>query len=169
MNAPERNYEIYDKEFMAIVRALEDWHHYLEGLPEFTVISDHKNLEYWTKAHNLTRRQARWSLWLSRFNLQITHRPRKFMGKSDALTWSASTEVSDANDNRDQIVLVPQQLHQITSTVIASPNPVKERIRECSEKEAEVVSALEKMKRTGPRKLTNGAAEWKESDGLVYY
>lgn len=54
MNAPERNYEIYNKEFMAIVHALEDWRHYLEGLPEFTVISDHKNLEYWTKAHNLT-------------------------------------------------------------------------------------------------------------------
>lgn len=46
MNAPEQNYEIYDKEFMTIIRALEDWHHYLEGLPEFTVISDHKNLEY---------------------------------------------------------------------------------------------------------------------------
>lgn len=54
MNAPECNYEIYDKEFMAIVQALEDWRHYLEGLPEFMVISDHKNLEYWTKAHNLT-------------------------------------------------------------------------------------------------------------------
>lgn len=44
MNTPERNYEIYDKEFMAIVRALEDWHYYLEGLPKFIVISNHKNL-----------------------------------------------------------------------------------------------------------------------------
>lgn len=75
----------------------------------------------------------------------------------------------DANDNRDQIVLVPQQLHQIASTVIAGPNPVEERIRESSEKEAEVVSALEKMKHMGPRKLANGVAEWEESDGLVYY
>lgn len=72
------------------------------------------------------------------------------MGKSDALTQSASTEVSDADNNRDQIVLVPQQLHQIASTVIAGPNPVEERIREYSKKEAEVVSALERMKRTGP-------------------
>lgn len=56
MNAPERNYKIYDKEFMAIVRVLKDWQHYLEGLSEFTVILDHKNLEYWTKVHNLTRR-----------------------------------------------------------------------------------------------------------------
>lgn len=64
---------------------------------------------------------------------------------------------------------MPRQLHQIASTVIASPNPVEERIRECSEKEAEVVFALERMKRTGPRKLANGAAEWEESDELVYY
>lgn len=55
MNAPKRNYEIYDKEFIAIVRALEDWRYYFEGLPKFMVISNHKNLEYWTKAHNLTR------------------------------------------------------------------------------------------------------------------
>lgn len=68
------------------------------------------------------------------------------MGKSDTLTRSASTEVSDANDNRDQIALVPRQLHQITSTVIAGPNRVEERIREYSEKEAKVVSTLEKMK-----------------------
>lgn len=85
MNALEHNYEIYDKEFMAIVRALEDWCYYLEGLPEFTVISDYKNLEYWTKAHNLTWRQAYWSLWLLRFNLQITYHPDKSMGKSDTL------------------------------------------------------------------------------------
>lgn len=25
------------------------------------------------------------------------------------------------------------------------------------------------MKRMGPRKLTNGAAEWEESDKLIYY
>lgn len=81
------------------------------------------------------------------------------MGKSDALTRSASTEVSDTDDNRDQIVLIPRQLHQIASIVIAGPNPVEEQIRECSEKEAEVISALERMKRTGPRKLANEAAE----------
>lgn len=91
------------------------------------------------------------------------------MEKSDALTWSASTKVSDTDNNRNQIVLVPQQLHQIASMVIAGLNPVEEWIRECSKKEAKVVSALEKMKRTGPQKLTNGAAEWEESDGLVYY
>lgn len=58
MNILERNYKIYDKEFIAIIWALEDWYYYLKGLPEFTVISDHKNLEYWTKVHDLTQQQA---------------------------------------------------------------------------------------------------------------
>ena len=30
----ERNYEIYDKEMLAIIRALTTWRHYLEGLPK---------------------------------------------------------------------------------------------------------------------------------------
>jgi len=52
----ERNYEIYDKEMLTIICALEDWHHYLEGLPQpFDIISDHQNLEYWWMAQNLTR------------------------------------------------------------------------------------------------------------------
>jgi hypothetical protein len=48
----EQNYEIYDKEMLAIILALEDWQHYLEGLPQtFDIISDHRNLEYCTKPH----------------------------------------------------------------------------------------------------------------------
>lgn len=51
---------------MAVIRALEAWRHYLEGLPnKFQILTDHKNLEYWRTAQNLTRRQARWSLFLS--------------------------------------------------------------------------------------------------------
>lgn len=81
------------------------------------------------------------------------------MGKSDALMYSASTEVSDTDDNHDQIVLVSWQLHHIMSTIITGPNPVKERICECSEKKAKVISTLKQMKKTGPCKLANGAAE----------
>ena len=74
MTETERNYEIYDRELMGIIRALEDWRHYLEGLPEkFIIYSDHKNLEYWKTARNLTRRQARWSLFLSRFDFTLHH------------------------------------------------------------------------------------------------
>lgn len=52
----ERNYEIYDREMLAIIRALEDWQHYLEGLPApFKIVTDHRNLEYWHTVQNLSR------------------------------------------------------------------------------------------------------------------
>jgi hypothetical protein len=46
-NPAERNYEIYDRELLAIVRALEQWRHYLEGTgKQVQVLMNHKNLTY---------------------------------------------------------------------------------------------------------------------------
>jgi len=59
----ERNYEIYDKEILAIIRCLEEWRHFLEGtVIKFEIWTDHKNLEYFMKAQKLNQRQARWAL-----------------------------------------------------------------------------------------------------------
>ena len=50
----ERNYEIYDQELLAIIRALEEWHHYIQGSPHTMVIlSNHKNLTYYHEARKL--------------------------------------------------------------------------------------------------------------------
>ena len=56
----ERNYKIHDKEMLAIVRCLEVWRHFLEGMVvKFEIWTDHKNLEYFMKAQKLNRQQAR--------------------------------------------------------------------------------------------------------------
>jgi hypothetical protein len=56
----ERNYNIYDKELLAIVHAFKAWLHYLKGSTHaIDVFSDHSNLTYFTMAQRLTRRQAR--------------------------------------------------------------------------------------------------------------
>lgn len=83
----QRNYNIYNKEMLTVVNALEAWHHLLEGAPhKIWIISDHQNLVYWTTARDLTRRQARWALYLSRFNFEIEHRPGASLGKPNALS-----------------------------------------------------------------------------------
>jgi len=83
----ECNYEIYDKELLAIVHAFEEWRPHLEGSRHpIQVLSDHKNLEYFMSTKLLNRRQARWSEFLSRFDFRITYRPGKAGGKPDALT-----------------------------------------------------------------------------------
>jgi hypothetical protein len=62
----ECNYEIYDKELLAIVRAFEEWCPHLASAPEsIKVLTDHKNLEYFMTTKLLNRRQARWSEFLS--------------------------------------------------------------------------------------------------------
>ena len=51
LNETERNYEIYNKEILAVVRRLENWRHLLKGAKyKFKVWTDHKNLEYFMKA-----------------------------------------------------------------------------------------------------------------------
>jgi RNase H-like domain found in reverse transcriptase/Reverse transcriptase (RNA-dependent DNA polymerase) len=65
LSSVERNYDIHDKELLAIIRALEEWRHYLEGAQhKITIWTDHKNLEYFKTAKKLNRRQARWSLYI---------------------------------------------------------------------------------------------------------
>ena len=55
----ERNYEIYDKEILAIIRGLESWRHLLEGAQsKFKIWTDYKNLEYLMKAQKLNQRQV---------------------------------------------------------------------------------------------------------------
>jgi len=56
----ERNYKIYNKEMLAVVRRLEAWRHFLEGvMVKFEIWIDYKNLEYFMKPQKLNQRQAR--------------------------------------------------------------------------------------------------------------
>ena len=83
----ELNYDIHDKEHLAIFEAFKCWWHYLEGSPTpVDVVTDHKNLKYFSTTKLLTRQQAHWSEYLSQFNLVIWFRPGKLSTKPDALT-----------------------------------------------------------------------------------
>jgi len=60
LNDTERNYEIHDKEMLAVIRCLEAWRHFLGGArTKFKIWMDHKNLEYFMTNQKLNRRQAR--------------------------------------------------------------------------------------------------------------
>jgi hypothetical protein len=108
----EQNYEIYDKELLVVIRALEEWWHFLEGLPEpFEIITDHANLKYWTTAQDLTCHQARWALWLSRFNFHLMHKPGKSNVLTDDLSHLPSSEVHDSDNNHGVTVLKPECHH----------------------------------------------------------
>jgi len=105
LSSVERNYEIHDKEMLAIIRALEEWRHFLEGVTHPVEIwTDHKNLEYFMTAKKLNCRQARWSLHLARFDFLLHHYPGRTMGKLDALSRRAD-HGNGASDNENIVLL----------------------------------------------------------------
>ena len=59
LSLAEQNYDIYNKELLAIVAALETWRVYAEGSPDLTIFTDYKNLLHFTIIKQLNRRQVR--------------------------------------------------------------------------------------------------------------
>ena len=105
LSSMEWNYEIHDKEMLAIIRALEEWRHFLEGATHPVEIwTDHKNLKYFMTVKKLNRRQACWSLHLARFDFLLHHRPGCTMGKPDALSRRAD-HGNRALDNENIVLL----------------------------------------------------------------
>jgi hypothetical protein len=87
LNSAERNYTIYDKELLAVYAMFQEWRHFLQGgAHPVTVYSDHKNLEFFMTSQKLTRRQARWSLYLNEFSFFIVHRPGHLNTQADLLS-----------------------------------------------------------------------------------
>jgi len=83
----EINYEIHDKELLAIVDAFKHWRRYCEGAThQVQVFSDHHNLEYFTTTKVLNRQQARWAQELAGIDFKIYYRPGTRNGKPDALS-----------------------------------------------------------------------------------
>src|SRR5258708_12951259 len=88
----EQNYQIHDKEMLAIMRMLEEWRHFLEGSNQkFEIHMDHKNLSYFREAHKLNHRQAQWSLYLSRFDCVLPPNPALHTGTPAPLPSRAHT------------------------------------------------------------------------------
>ena len=87
LSRAELNYDTHDKELLAIFKAFSNWCHYLEGSAQsIDVVTDHKNLEYFSTTKLLTRRQACWSEFLCQFNLAVWYHLGKLRAKPDALT-----------------------------------------------------------------------------------
>ncbi|KAJ3495813.1 hypothetical protein NLJ89_g10573 [Agrocybe chaxingu] len=76
LSPAEINYEIHDKELLAIIDSFRDMRAWLMGTAQpITVVCDHKNLEYFMSSHVLNRHQARWSMFLSEFDFRLDWAP----------------------------------------------------------------------------------------------
>ncbi|XPS94913.1 hypothetical protein M3J09_004211 [Ascochyta lentis] len=96
----EVNYTIHDKEMLAVIKCLQEWSTELKQVKGFTVVTDHKNLEYFCKAQLLSERHVRWSSLLSQFNLTFAYRPGKVNNRADALSRKEEDVPPSTGDER---------------------------------------------------------------------
>ena len=153
MTAPELNYDIHDKELLAIVEACREWRVYLEGARhQVQVLTDHKNLVHFTTTKDLNKRQVRWSEMLANYDIRISYVKGTENVRADALSrkpeyiGNKTTTESRAIFKIDGEDLV---LHQqlAATTLVVTDKAWAERIKEAYDTDAVAKQQLESPQR----------------------
>ncbi len=116
------NYEIYDKEFLIIIKYFEQWRFKLMSI-EFDVLVkvfiNHKNLEYFMFIKQLNQKQNKWAQFLANFNFVIIYLSEKFNEKTNALTRRAENISNKKNDRQKQQLQTLLSLDRFDKLLIA--------------------------------------------------
>ena len=169
----EQNYEIHDKELLAIILALEHFRHYLEGHTKpIEIWTNHGNLVYFTQKQKLSCWQARWALYLSWFTFVIIHKPGS-QNKADALSRHPDHSEGMELDNDDRVLLDTKffaiQAIRPQAITMQGNNMLREHIKAAQDYDNEVIKALESILKNGPRSIAKGLEDWNLEDGIILY
>jgi hypothetical protein len=126
----EINYNIYDRELLAIVRAIRHWRHHLLGARyPFRILTDHNNLTYFREPHRISGRQARWLETLADYDFTFHHIPGVTNTVADLLSRRPNLD-GGVNPLNEHITVLPDHLfiHKIIL-----PDDAKERRRAVQE------------------------------------
>jgi len=119
------------------------------------------------KAQKLNRRQARWSLYLSRFDFALKHVAGKSMGRANSLSRRVDWAEGVERDNKNQVMLKEEWLEiRAMEQLIEGPEEkIVKKIKEARDKDEEVIKAVEEMKKAKVKMLRD--KEWQIEEGLV--
>jgi len=107
----ECNYPTTEQELLAAVYALQEWRCYVEG-SQFTVVTDHNPLTFFSTQATLSRRQARWQEYMSRFHFRWEYRPGRI-------------NVADPLSRRPSASSIQTVLSVLTRSKVAVPRPTQ--------------------------------------------
>ena len=118
------------------------------------------------KAQKLNRRQARWALYLSRFDFTLKHVLGTKMGKADRLSRRLDWKIGVDKDNENQTLIKDNWIRSMYDVVVEGPEvDLVEKIKKARSKDEDVVRVVEKMKKAGVKELRGN--EWKIEGDLV--
>ena len=149
----EVHYEIHDKEMLAIIICLKEWRAYLEGAQHtISILTDHKNLEYFVTTKQLNRRQVRWAQLLANYDFVVKYRPGAQNGKADALSRRsdhASTQLDPLRSSSllrsDQFIFASSHFARSFAFATVSDPDIEKSIKDAYPKDkslSEIISLL---------------------------
>ena len=119
------------------------------------------------KAQKLNRRQARWSLYLSKFDFALKHVAGKSMERVDSLSRKVDWAKGVERDNENQVMLKEEclEVRVMEQLVEGLEEDIVKKIKEARDKDEEVIKAVEEMKKVGVNTLRD--EEWQIEERLV--
>jgi len=118
------------------------------------------------KAQKLNRRQARWALYLSRFDFTLKHVAGSKIGKADGLSRRADWKVGVDKDNENQVFIKDNWIRSMYKVVVEGPKvDMIEKIKRARSKDKDVVRVVEEMKKAGVKELHRN--EWQMEGDVV--
>jgi hypothetical protein len=128
LSSAEVNYDVHDKELLAIVCALDHWSHYLLGSPHvIKVFTDHRNLVYFRTRRTLSPRLLRWSAFLNQFDFVISYRKGELNIGADSLS-RRSDFISEGGSRSTNVVeecLLPDKFWNLNVIEVDTINSKK--------------------------------------------
>jgi RNase H-like domain found in reverse transcriptase/Reverse transcriptase (RNA-dependent DNA polymerase) len=163
----QRNYDTGDRELLAIVQALKEWRNYIEGSGHtMIVLTDHDNLQHFKVPQTIGRRMARWTLYLSEFNIKLVHIPGKKNIQANLLSWRPDL-CPQGTDNEDVIVLLKHLFINLIDMEL------QKKIANTKNMDYDAAEAIKELLEQLPREAKKDLMDWEveefEGENVLFY
>jgi hypothetical protein len=154
----QRNYDTGDRKLLAIVWALKEWRHYIQGSGHTTIVLyDHDNLQHFKVPQTIGQRMVRWTLYLSEFDIKLVHIPGKKNIQADSLLWRPDL-CPQGTDNKDVIVLLEHLFVNLINMEL------QKKIANAKNIDYDAAEAIKELLEQGPREAKKDLMDWEVED-----
>jgi hypothetical protein len=158
---------VRNRKLLAIVRALKEWRHYIQGSGHATIVlSDHDNLRHFKVLQTIGWQMAWWTLYLFEFNIKLVYILRKKNIQANLLSWWPDL-FPQGTDNEDVIVL-PEHLF-----VNLINMELQKKIANAKNINYDAAEAIKELLEQGPKEVKKDLMDWEveefKGENVLFY
>ena len=150
----QKNYDTGNRELLAIVHVLKEWWHYIQGSAHtMTILSDHDNLCHFKVPQTIGQQMARWTLYLSKFDIKLVHIPGKKNIQADVL--SRRLDLCPEGTDNENVIVLPE--HLFTNLI---DTKLQRRIANTENMDYDAAEAIKGLLEERPNEAKKDLEDW---------